>query len=154
SDSGAGISPEFLPHVFDRFRQADSTTRRKVGGLGLGLSIVKQLVEMHGGTVEVESEGLGRGSKFTVNLPIVAVLDDDADEQESRPLDPAPVRLDGLRVVVVDDEADARRLLSKVLGEAGAMVTAVGTVADALQAVEVNRPHVLLSDIAMPDEDG
>jgi PAS domain S-box-containing protein len=159
SDTGMGISSEFLPYVFDRFRQADSTTRRKFGGLGLGLSIVKQLVELHGGTVGAQSAGEGKGTTFTVNLPIAAVAPspgESADEErEPTPESEwAPVRLDGLRIVVVDDEADARRLVSKVLEEAGAIVTAVGTVADALRAVEKVRPHLLVSDIAMPDEDG
>jgi CheY-like chemotaxis protein/two-component sensor histidine kinase len=159
SDTGMGISSEFLPYVFDRFRQADSTTRRRSGGLGLGLSIVKQLVELHGGTVEAQSAGEGKGATFTVNLPIAAVApspEGSADEEREPTLESewASVRLDGLRIVVVDDEADARRLVSKVLEEAGAIVTAVGTVADALRAVEKVRPHVLVSDIAMPDEDG
>ena len=163
SDTGQGISPAFLPHVFDRFRQADSSTRRKFGGLGLGLSIVKQLVEMHGGTVRAESAGEGHGAKFTVELPIVAVSATQAEESavvdESVSTSAATgmaqsIRLDGLRIVAVDDEADARRVLTKVLGDAGAIVTAAANVPDALQAVERVQPHVLVSDIAMPDEDG
>jgi two-component system CheB/CheR fusion protein len=159
SDEGQGIGPEFLPYVFDRFRQADSSTRRTTGGLGLGLSIVKHIVEVHGGTVHAESEGEGRGATFTVNLPIRAVqIDEGEDKAEesdlSATLDLTPVRLDGLRVLVVDDEADARRLLDKVLSDAGALVTAVGSVAEALEAVATTNPQVLVSDIAMPGQDG
>ena len=168
SDTGQGISPTFLPHVFDRFRQADSTTRRRFGGLGLGLSIVKQLVEMHGGTVRAQSDGEGRGAMFTVLLPIAAVQGlagneagaagsvaplpgDEAGEFNGTV---ASVRLEGLRIVVVDDEPDARRVLSKVLSEAGAVVTVSDSVKHARQAIEKVRPHLLISDIAMPDEDG
>jgi PAS domain S-box-containing protein len=163
SDTGQGIAPAFLPYVFDRFRQADSGTRRKFGGLGLGLSIVKQLVEMHGGTVRAESTGEGRGATFTVELPIAAVsagagepTDSGGEEAVACVAEVASesVRLDGLRIVAVDDEADARRVLSKVLGEAGAIVTAAATVSEALRAVEEVKPHVLVSDLAMPDEDG
>jgi PAS domain S-box-containing protein len=160
SDEGQGISPEFLPHVFDRFRQAESSTRRKHGGLGLGLSIVKHIVELHGGTVYAASAGEGRGAIFTVNLPVRAVQVEEENNDVTREFHAPPVleqmfvRLDGLRVLVVDDEADARRLLTKVLGEAGASVTAVGSVAEALAVVAAASPHVLLSDIAMPDEDG
>ena len=161
SDEGQGISPEFLPYVFDRFRQADSSTRRKQGGLGLGLSIVKHIVELHGGTVAAHSAGEGRGAVFTVNLPIRAVRIDDGDGEAPSGSDDAlapdltPVRLDGLRVLVVDDEADARRLLVRVLGEAGAIVTAAGSVVEALAALATaHPPQALVSDIAMPGQDG
>jgi CheY-like chemotaxis protein len=160
SDEGKGISPEFLPYVFDRFRQADSGPRRKLGGLGLGLSIVKHIVEVHGGTVHAESAGEGHGAKFTVKLPVRAVWIDRADGEPAdesvvmATADLPPVRLDCLHVLVVDDEADARRLLVKVLGEAGAVVTAVGSVADAMAALEVASPNVLVSDMAMPGQDG
>jgi CheY-like chemotaxis protein len=160
SDEGQGISPEFLPYVFDRFRQADSSTQRKFGGLGLGLSIVKHIVEMHGGRVQAESAGEGRGATFTVNLPIRAVQLDEGDSETGGKLrdtespDLKPIRLDGIRVLVVDDEEDARRLLVKVLGEAGSVVTAAGSVVEAMAAVAIANPHVLLSDIAMPDRDG
>ena len=160
SDEGQGISPEFLPFVFDRFRQADSSSRRKLGGLGLGLSIVKHIMEVHGGTVHAESDGDGRGATFTVDLPVRAVLLDQGDSAATGELHDAAaprfaaVRLDGLRVLVVDDEADARRLLDKVLGQAGAVVTVAGSVAEALAALETAVPHVLLSDIAMPGQDG
>jgi PAS domain S-box-containing protein len=164
ADTGLGISPTFLPHVFDRFRQADSSTRRKFGGLGLGLSIVKQLVEMHGGIARAESAGEGRGAKFTIELPIAAVsaaqVEESAvgaDEQKITSNiqgEPQIIRLDGLRIVAVDDEADARRILTKLLSEAGAIVTAAANVPEALQAVEKVKPHVLVSDLGMPDEDG
>jgi PAS domain S-box-containing protein len=160
SDEGLGIDSEFLPFVFDRFRQADSSTRRKLGGLGLGLSIVKQLVELHGGTVSVESPGEGHGATFTVNLPFQAIYTGEAEAEVIRRPDKvataklAPNRLSGLRVLVVDDEPDVRRLLVKVLGEAGAIVTAVDSVAAALAAVKISHPNVLVSDIAMPVHDG
>jgi signal transduction histidine kinase/ActR/RegA family two-component response regulator len=164
SDNGQGISPELLPYVFDRFRQADSSSRRKFGGLGLGLSIVKHLVEMHGGTVEARSPGEGLGSTFIVRLPIRAVQmplspDEGVDEdvQEAAPALPL-VRLDGLRILVVDDEADARRLLVKVLEGVGANVTAAASAAEALEAI-AKKPttggvEVLVSDLGMPDQDG
>jgi PAS domain S-box-containing protein len=161
SDDGQGISAAFLPYVFDRFRQAEGSTRRTHGGLGLGLSIVRHLVELHGGTVGAASEGDGHGATFTVNLPRRSV---DAAEREQKlvgrarhnvaALNPNFVRLDGLKVLVVDDEADARRLLFKVLAEAGASVTTVASVTEARQALAQAHTHVLLSDIAMPGQDG
>jgi PAS domain S-box-containing protein len=160
TDEGQGISPAFLPYVFDRFRQADGSTQRKFGGLGLGLAIVKHIVEAHGGTVEAQSEGEGRGATFTVNLPTRAVSDDrengNADHGFAPTLLPEliPVRLDLLRVMVVDDEADARRLLVKVLAEAGAVVTAVSSVVQAMAELANANPEVLVSDIAMPGQDG
>jgi signal transduction histidine kinase/ActR/RegA family two-component response regulator len=160
SDQGQGITAEFLPYVFDRFRQAEGRTRRKHGGLGLGLSIVRHIVELHGGTVHADSPGPGRGATFTVDLPVRAVHIERLDNKVQLPLHDSPVmnlkdvRLDGLRVLVVDDEADARRVLSKVLDEAGADVTSAGSVKEALLALTAKDPHVLLSDIAMPDQDG
>lgn len=161
SDSGPGISRELLPYVFDRFRQADSSTRRKFGGLGLGLSIVKQLVELHGGTVEADSPGEGLGSTFTVNLPIRAVsikeggdgLENEDGQPTSRAVIPS-VRLDGLRVLIVDDEPDARRLLTMVLQQAGAVVTEASSAADAVAALPTVNPEILISDLGMPDADG
>ena len=168
SDTGQGISSELLPQVFDRFRQADSSTRRKFAGLGLGLSIVKYIVEAHGGTVEAASKGEGTGSTFIVRLPIRAVRIGDEEEGEnasgsneggaphsvpiapSRPL----VRLDGVHVLVVDDEADARRVMVMVLERVGAVVVTAGSVPAAMEALAQARPDVLISDLGMPDQDG
>ena len=169
SDTGQGISPELLPHVFDRFRQADSSTRRKFAGLGLGLSIVKYIVEAHGGTVDVTSSGEGKGATFTVRLPVRAVRIGEADEEgeiatnteEDEPADSVPiadhrppVRLDGVHVLVVDDDADARRVLAMVLERAGGVVVTAGSVTAAIEALAKARPDVLVSDLGMPDQDG
>ena len=156
-DNGSGIGPEFLPYVFDRFRQADSSSKRRFGGLGLGLSIVKHIVELHGGTVEAESDGEGMGSTFNVNLPIrTAGPTDLAGELNVTKPERSTVRLDGLRLLVVDDDADARRLLGRVLGEVGAIVTLAASAQEAMEALRnlAQMPHVLISDLSMPDEDG
>jgi PAS domain S-box-containing protein len=160
TDEGQGISPDFLPFVFDRFRQADNTTRRRLGGLGLGLSIVKHIVQAHGGTVHADSEGEGRGATFTINLPVRAVRLNEGDDEMGINRDHARMphlveaRLDGLKVLVVDDEPDARRLLARVLDGVGASVTAVGSAAEAMSAIVDGPPDVLVSDIAMPGTDG
>src|SRR5262249_24176559 len=154
TDDGKGIEPEFLPHVFERFRQADSTSTRSHGGLGLGLAIVRHLVERHGGSVQAESEGPGRGATFTVRLPLTAVPETVAVPPPSREGSGADVRLDGVRVMVVDDENDVRDFLRTSLLQYGADVTVCATSAEALQAVEAERPDVLVSHIGMPDEDG
>jgi PAS domain S-box-containing protein len=157
-DNGQGIPADLLPYVFDRFRQGEGGTKRKYGGLGLGLSLVKTLVELHGGTVSARSDGLGKGSLFTVHLPLRAVrLDLSATGQHDDgvpPIESILPRLDGLRILMVDDEADARDLLAKVLRDAGAIVAAVGSVVEALQVIETVQPQVLLSDIAMTAQDG
>lgn len=157
-DAGQGITPEFLPFAFERFRQADSTTRRKVGGLGLGLSIVKHIVEAHGGTVWAESAGLGKGATFTVLQPLSVVgateIIDSSIGTGDSPAANAAFRLDGLRVLIVDDEADARRLLQKVLGDVGAEVIAASSAQQAIDSVNAAVPDILVSDIAMPGRDG
>jgi CheY-like chemotaxis protein/anti-sigma regulatory factor (Ser/Thr protein kinase) len=152
ADTGIGIAPEFLPYVFDRFRQADSTTTRAHGGLGIGLAIARHLVELHGGTIRAESAGENSGSTFIVLLPADPIRRD-------APVPPLPAvvaahTLDGLRVLVVDDEPDARELLRTVLGTAGATVTAAASVAEARAHLLSSRPDVLIADIAMPGEDG
>jgi PAS domain S-box-containing protein len=161
SDNGAGIAPEFLPYVFDRFRQADQRTTRQHGGLGLGLAIVRHLVELHGGTVRAESPGEGQGSTFMVLLPVAPVYRSINKEErvhsaarDTLPSYGCPDRLDGLRVLAVDDEADTRELLKAGLGQCGAEVTAVGSAAEALEAMVAAVPDLLISDIGMPGEDG
>jgi PAS domain S-box-containing protein len=156
-DSGRGISPELLPHVFDRFRQAENVTKRSHGGLGLGLAIVRHLVEQHAGTVTAESPGEGRGSTFTVTLPVVRPLVRAVTVEPRRAAKDAamgPVSLDGVRVLVVDDDPDARELLETALHESGADVHAAPSVSTALEELSSFRPHLLLSDIGMPEEDG
>jgi signal transduction histidine kinase len=160
SDTGQGMAPEFLPHVFDRFRQADATTTRAFGGLGLGLAIVRQLVELHGGTVRADSEGEDLGSTFTFSLPLMprrnAVSDtENAQAPEFKLAEPeCPSELDGLHVLIVDDDVDACELLGIVLEGCGAQVTTTFSAADALAAIEQEAFDVLISDIGMPDEDG
>src|ERR1043166_1463970 len=161
SDTGAGISPEFLPHVFDRFRQADMGTTRRYGGMGLGLAIVRHLVELHGGSVRAESAGEGQGSTFTVLLPVAPVYQATVEGERVHPAarDTMPSfdcaeRLDGLRVLVVDDEPDTRELLKVGLEQCGAEVKAVGSAAEALAAISGGAPDLLISDIGMPEEDG
>jgi len=151
SDSGKGIKPEFLPHVFDRFTQAEQTSSRAHGGLGLGLAIVRTLVELHGGTVHVESAGEGKGATFFVNLPIAAVsLLPGAENGES----PSLPGLKGLRVLVVDDETDARDILTHVLQGYGMETESAATAFEALSKLESYRPDVIVSDVGMPGEDG
>jgi len=154
-DTGLGIDPEFLPRVFDRFLQADSSTTRSFGGLGLGLAIVRHLVELHGGTIWAESEGAGKGATFSATFPVIADrMDPHTLGQSGEFLASELVYLDGLRVLLVDDEAEARQILSTVIARRGAEVKACETAAEALEVLMDWRPHVLMSDIAMPDEDG
>jgi CheY-like chemotaxis protein len=158
-DTGQGIRPEFLPHVFERFRQADSSSTRAHGGLGLGLAIVRHLVEMHGGTVEAQSEGEGRGASFVVKLPLGPIrpgADPALPAPAARPAaaEAAVEDLSGVRVLIVEDDAESRELLESMLGRLGAEVEVAASAAEALAAVERRAPHVLLSDIEMPGEDG
>ncbi len=163
-DSGEGIAAEFLPHVFDRFRQADASTTRRHGGLGLGLAIVKQLVELHGGSVHVDSAGAGQGTVFRVMLPLTAIQPDPEPAQEERRhprsgLAPVSIpaeflRLDGISVLVVDDEPDARALVKRLLEDRQASVRTAGSVAEAMNLFRAAPPDVLVSDIGMPEEDG
>lgn len=161
SDSGVGINKEFLPYVFDRFRQADASTTRTQGGLGLGLSIVHQLVDLHGGSVSVQSDGEGKGATFTISLPFVGVVSSPketeaastAHSNEIASLDGLP-SLQGLKVLAVDDEADTRELIREVLKECGAEVILSRSAAEALEALELHKPDILISDLGMPDEDG
>jgi signal transduction histidine kinase/DNA-binding response OmpR family regulator len=160
SDNGEGIAPDFLPHIFDRFRQADSSSRRSHGGLGLGLAIVRHVVELHGGSVRAHSDGPGRGATFVVELPMAAVQ---AEGHELRPsvLPPRQTAslvaddcLAGIRVLVVDDEPDGRETIAKLLTVYGAEITTACSAREALAGLRNAPPDVLISDIGMPDEDG
>jgi CheY-like chemotaxis protein len=198
SDTGRGIAPSFLPYVFDRFRQADASSTRAHGGLGIGLTIVRHIVELHHGAVEAQSEGEGHGATFMVLLPAMAtaaaaavvqggdgpaaaaraeiqrggsdngepvgspagISADNRPEDGRAPVGAAPrgtgggADLSGLRIVVVDDEPDARDVIARILARAGAQTTSAGSVRDALAAITSQRPDVIVSDIAMPVEDG
>jgi CheY-like chemotaxis protein/anti-sigma regulatory factor (Ser/Thr protein kinase) len=159
ADTGVGIRPEFLPHVFDRFRQGDASRTRGATGLGLGLAIVKNLVELHGGTVRVMSPGEGRGATFTIHLPLTVVHRDVEDGERVHPTrrigsDSRYANLAGIKVLVVDDQADACDLIKRVLVACDAEVIVASRADEALQAVQMERPDVLVSDIGMPDVDG
>jgi PAS domain S-box-containing protein len=165
ADDGEGIDRAFLPYVFERFRQADASTSRRHGGLGLGLSIVKQLVELHGGSITAFSPGKEKGSTFTVKLPVMAVDIESAEWNAQRSYAPRSASdhadayaqsadLGGVRVLVVDDEPDARSLIERLLQECEATVTTAGSASEALEHVVREAPDVLLSDIGMPKEDG
>lgn len=161
-DSGEGIAAEFLPNVFDRFRQADASTTRRHGGLGLGLAIVRQLVELHGGTVAAKSAGTGCGATFVVSLPLSAIHADGPPSAERRhpTVSDAPLRFTagervaGVRVLIVDDEPDARAMVRRLLEECRVEVISAASAAEAFDAFVQSRPDVLVSDIGMPNEDG
>jgi CheY-like chemotaxis protein len=148
SDTGEGMAPELLPYVFDRFRQGDASATRSHGGLGLGLAIVRHIIELHGGQVQAWSEGTGRGSSFAVQLPVRAVQ----NVEDSRPDIGSP--LAGLKILVVDDEADAREVVATALAQCGARTVAVATASEAIQLLKNFHPDVVVSDISMPGEDG
>jgi two-component system CheB/CheR fusion protein len=165
SDEGRGIEPEFLPHVFDRFTQQDSSTTRKFGGLGLGLAIVRHIVDLHGGTVRAESAGTGKGATFWVTLPLVAASREAASPSAIKAEKPKPAsrpssgngadaQLRGMRVLIVDDDLAIRETTREILDMLGASVVTTPSAAEALHAIEEKRFDVILCDIAMPEEDG
>ncbi|HEY6230269.1 MAG TPA: ATP-binding protein [Pyrinomonadaceae bacterium] len=162
SDTGVGISPDFLPHVFGRFQQADGAMTKSHAGLGLGLAIARHLVEIHGGTIEASSEGLGRGATFTVMLPVTGVQLRKAETQQDHPepttepaaQDNAMPNMQGLRILTIDDEADTRDLVRAVLESCGAEVLTAASAREGLDSLSRWNPHVLICDIAMPEEDG
>jgi PAS domain S-box-containing protein len=161
ADTGVGIRPEFLAHVFERFRQADASTTREYGGLGLGLSIVKHLIELHGGTVRADSAGEGQGAVFRVELPLTVLRSGVHDQARLHPAAPTPgpsdvtfANLSGIKVLVVDDEADARDLISRLLVDCGADVLTARSAIEGLEIIKREKPLVLVSDIGMPSVDG
>ena len=154
TDTGQGIDPEFLPRVFDRFRQADSSTTRSFGGLGLGLAIVRHLVELHGGTVSAHSDGVNKGATFSATFPLLADRTGPITVAHSGEHTVGLHSLDGLRVLLVDDEPEARQIISTVITSTGAEVKACTSASEALTKLVEWKPDVILSDIAMPDEDG
>jgi two-component system, chemotaxis family, CheB/CheR fusion protein len=158
ADTGEGISSEFLPYLFEPFKQADASTTRRQGGVGLGLAITRQLVELHGGTISAQSPGPGKGATFTVRIPSAPVVPGERREEEERPARRFPTAsresLAGAHVLLVEDDTDMRNAVMRVLGQAGVEVTAVGSAAAALEAYDRRRPHLVLSDIGLPETDG
>lgn len=156
SDNGQGIAADFLPYIFDRFRQADAAMNRSHGGLGLGLSIVRQLVELHGGTIRAQSRGVNQGATFVVSIPVKAIMPHDATPppSQSHPLDCEAFHLDGVRVLTLDDEQDSRELVARILEECKCVVMTAGSVEQALMLLDNHSFDVVLSDIGMPGHDG
>jgi PAS domain S-box-containing protein len=166
SDNGQGIALEFLPHIFERFRQQDATTKRNQGGLGLGLAIVKHLVEMHGGTIAAQSEGANKGAAFTVRLPIAPIVVEtrwaqapsssnaNAAHQIEAAGESTDVSLHGVRILLVDDDIEGRAMLKHLLVRSGAQVSEAADVPSALELVKLDKPQVLISDIGIPQQDG
>jgi signal transduction histidine kinase len=161
SDTGIGIAPEFLPHVFERFRQADDAASRERGGLGLGLAIARQLAEMHGGTIEASSDGPGRGSTFLLKIPVMILHSIATDTPRVHPRSPAAIaggiaagELTGVRILAVDDERDARALLAEALEAAGALVETAASAEEALSRLDADVPGVVIADLGMPGMDG
>jgi CheY-like chemotaxis protein len=156
SDTGQGIHPELLPFIFDRFRQGDSTTTRQHGGLGLGLAIVRHLVELHGGSVQADSPGHGSGANFTVNLPLMSLYSEHRWPQADSNATPvqAATQLSGIKVMIVDDEPDTCEVLKIMLEQYGGEVKTCASSAEALEMLKHWMPDVLVSDIEMPGEDG
>jgi CheY-like chemotaxis protein len=151
SDTGIGIAPEFLPHVFERFRQADSSMTRTHGGVGLGLAIVRDLVELHGGSIDARSDGPDRGAAFTVRFPALPASKGSSSSADDVHVTPI---LSGVRVLVVDDDAETRSLLSEALTVIGACVTTAKSAREAFEELTTHGADVLVSDVGMPDEDG
>ena len=156
SDTGAGLAPDFLPFIFDRFRQADQSATRGHGGLGLGLSIVKHLVELHGGAVRAESAGTGHGATFRVSLPIPVLLESPPDKRgaERPERDAFAMRFNGHRILIVDDDAATRELLTQLFERTGASVETAASARLALSNIVRTAPNLLIADIGMPNEDG
>jgi CheY-like chemotaxis protein len=153
-DDGEGIDPDFLPYVFERFRQGHGSTTRRHGGLGLGLAVVRHLTEAHGGTVTVASPGRGKGATFVVMLPLLASSNKAISERPLPAGHSSDVRLHGVKVLVVDDEADGRDLIAAALRVRGAEVTCADSAENGLELLDAVQPHVLVSDIGMPRLDG